>query len=52
MRILMVPNECSTTSRRVRIASGLRSSRSWAASRTCSFSQRLIRRGVADVHFR
>ena len=32
IRILMVPNGCSTTSRRVRIASGFRSSRSCTAS--------------------
>src|SRR5450830_1670453 len=43
---LMVPNGCSTVCRRIRIASGVRSSRSCMASSTDSCSHRATRRRV------
>ena len=45
----MVPNGCSTVSRRSRIACGFSSSRCWTASRTSSCSQRETRRCLLGV---
>ncbi len=47
---LRVPKGCSTVLRRTVIMPGFRSSRSWAASRTASCSQRAMRRSLAVVH--
>jgi hypothetical protein len=49
MRAFIVPNGCSTVSRRWRMASGFASSRCCTASSRCSCSHRVIRRSV--VHW-
>jgi predicted amidohydrolase YtcJ len=49
MRALIVAKGCSTVSRRWRMAFGFSSSRRCTASRTCSCSQRVIRRCWAGV---
>ena len=51
IRILIVPNGCSTVSRRVRIASGFLSSLPCTASTTSSCSHRVLRRCGPLVHF-
>lgn len=48
---LIVPKGCSTVSRRVRMASGLESSRLWTSSTTCSCSQPVMRRPFDGVHW-
>ena len=50
IRALIVPNGCSTVSRRVRMAWGFSSNRFCTASMRCSCSHRVIRRSLPVVH--
>ena len=50
MRAFIVPNGCSTVSRRWCMACGFLSRRFWTASKTCSCSHRVIRRSGPVVH--
>src|SRR6202007_2131632 len=50
IRAFIVPNGCSTVSRRRRMASGFASSRCCTASSRCSCSHRAIRRSGPVVH--
>lgn len=49
-RVLIVPKECSTLSRRVRMASGSESRRLWTSSTARSCSYRVMRGSLDGVH--